>query len=72
MGQGQRMDIFGSGGGEDLSQQLEVPLLGQVPLESAVREGGDRGTPILVSAPDSEAANVFLQIAQKIHAAAHA
>ena len=72
MGGGQRMEVFGSGGGEDLSKQLEVPLLGQIPLESSVREGGDRGTPVLLSAPDSEASTTFLQIAQKIHAAAHA
>ncbi|NMP21050.1 P-loop NTPase [Sulfobacillus harzensis] len=72
MGGGERMEVFGRGGGEELSKQLDVPLLGQIPLESSVREGGDRGTPVLLSAPDSEAAITFLQVAQKIHAAAHA
>lgn len=69
---GQRMEVFGSGGGEDLSKSLDVPLLGQVPMESAVREGGDNGVPVFVSAPESEAAETFLQIAQKIDAAARA
>lgn len=72
MGPGQRMEIFGHGGGDALSSELQVPLLGQVPLESGVREGGDEGVPIVLSAPESEAAVTFLQIAQKIHAAAHA
>ncbi len=71
LGGGQRMEVFGTGGGEALSRELEVPLLGQVPLESSVREGGDRGMPVVLSAPDSEASEVFLQIAQKIDAAAH-
>jgi ATP-binding protein involved in chromosome partitioning len=72
LAQGQRMEIFGHGGGEELSQSLDVPLLGQVPMESAVREGGDAGVPVLIKAPDSEAAQTFLQIAQKIDAAARA
>lgn len=72
MGGGERMEIFGRGGGEQLSKDLDVPLLGQIPLEPSVREGGDRGTPVLLNAPDSEAAITFLQVAQKIHAAAHA
>ncbi len=69
---GQRMEIFGSGGGEELSKTLSVPLLGQVPMETSVREGGDRGVPVFLSAPDSEASQTFLQIAQKIDAAARA
>lgn len=72
MAGGDRMEVFGRGGGTELSQQLDVPLLGQIPLESSVREGGDRGVPVLLSAPESEAAQTFLQVAQKIHAAAHA
>lgn len=69
---GQRMEIFGSGGGEDLSRTLDVPLLGQIPMETSVREGGDNGIPVTIAAPESEAAETFLQIAQKIEAAAHA
>lgn len=72
MPEGQRLTLFGTGGGESLSRALDVPLLGQVPLESSVREGSDRGIPVILSAPDSEAAQTFMQIAQKIDAAAHA
>lgn len=72
MDNGQRLELFGSGGGEDLAQALDVPLLGQVPMEIAVREGGDTGVPVVISQPASEAAQTFLQIAQKIDAAARA
>lgn len=72
LSEGQRFEIFGQGGGEELSQSLEVPLLGQVPMESSVREGGDEGVPVFIKAPQSEAAQTFLQIAQKIDAAARA
>jgi ATP-binding protein involved in chromosome partitioning len=71
MGSGQRMELFGSGGGQELARSLDVPLLGQIPMESSVREGGDRGIPVLLSAPESESAETFLQVAQKIDAAAH-
>jgi ATP-binding protein involved in chromosome partitioning len=63
---GTRHEIFGSGGGAQLAQELGVPLLGQVPLVPAVREGGDSGSPIVVSAPSSEAAEAFRSIARKI------
>jgi ATP-binding protein involved in chromosome partitioning len=53
---GFRYDIFGSGGGELLAQELGVPLLGQIPLVPALREGGDRGAPIVAAEPESEAA----------------
>lgn len=59
-------DIFGVGGGQALADQLEVPLLGQVPLVRALREGGDAGLPIVVSDPDSEVAVVFRSIAERL------
>ena len=59
-----RYDIFGSGGGESLANELDVPLLGQVPLVTELREGGDVGRPIVVSDPDSEAATVFSEMAR--------
>ena len=59
-----RYDIFGSGGGEALAQELDVPLLGQVPLVTDLREGGDVGRPIMVSDPDNEAAIVFQEMAR--------
>ena len=59
-----RYDIFGSGGGEALAHELDVPLLGQVPLVTELREGGDVGRPIVVSDPESEAASIFREMAR--------
>jgi len=67
---GERLEVFGHGGGQELAQTLDVPLLGQIPLEPVVREGSDQGTPVVLSAPESLAAETFLQIAQKMQAAA--
>jgi len=63
---GTRYELFGSGGGELLSKELGVPLLGKIPLVPALREGGDDGVPIMVSEPDGEAAAVFDQLAATI------
>ena len=62
---GKRYEIFGAGGGQELAERLEVPLLGQVPLVPALREGGDAGRPIVVADPDSEAARAFRAIAER-------
>jgi len=59
-------DLFGSGGGEKASKELNVPLLGCVPLEISLREGGDVGIPIVVSAPDSASAKALTAIAKQI------
>lgn len=61
---GKRYDIFGSGGGEALAEELGVPLLGQIPLLQELREGGDTGRPITVADPDSEVAKVFAEMAR--------
>jgi ATP-binding protein involved in chromosome partitioning len=63
---GKRYELFGAGGGQALAEVLEAPLLGRVPLVSALREGGDRGTPIMVSDPQGEAAQAFAQIAERV------
>jgi ATP-binding protein involved in chromosome partitioning len=63
---GDVMRLFGEGGGQHLADALKVPLLGQVPLEAAVREGGDVGEPIASAAELGEAGRVFLNIAEKI------
>jgi ATP-binding protein involved in chromosome partitioning len=63
---GTRYELFGAGGGRDLAQRLEVPLLGQVPLVPELREGADTGLPIVVSDPDSEAAQAISRIAERI------
>ena len=61
---GKRYEIFGQGGGNELAETLGVPLLGQVPLVPDLREGSDVGNPITVSDPDSEAAQVFVEMAR--------
>ncbi len=65
---GKRYEIFGAGGGEQLANDLGIALLGRVPLEAALREGGDTGRPIVVSDPDSEAARAFVALAQSVAA----
>jgi ATP-binding protein involved in chromosome partitioning len=61
-------DIFGSAGGEKTAAELDVPLLGCVPLEIPLREGGDRGLPIVVADPHSASAKALTAIAQQIAA----
>jgi ATP-binding protein involved in chromosome partitioning len=63
---GKQYEIFGSGGGEELAADLDVPFLGKLPLVSAIREGGDSGMPITVADPESEAAKIFHEMARKI------
>ncbi len=65
---GSRMDIFGAGGGEALAKQAGVPFLGAIPMDPAVREGGDSGTPIVVSNPDSPVAQAFIRLAEQLAA----
>jgi ATP-binding protein involved in chromosome partitioning len=63
---GKRYELFGAGGGDALAERLAVPLLGQVPLVSDLRAGGDSGHPIVVSEPDGEVAEIFGRIAERI------
>jgi ATP-binding protein involved in chromosome partitioning len=65
---GARYELFGAGGGATLAADLGVPLFGQVPLVSAVRQGGDEGRPIVVDDPQSETALAFRSIANKLAA----
>ena len=65
---GQRIAIFGTGGGKRLAEELQVPLLGEVPLYQPVLEGGDSGRPIVVADAGSAAARQLLDIAAKIDA----
>src|SRR5579875_3365135 len=65
---GRRYPIFGEGGGAQLAADLGVPLLGQVPLVPAVREGGDQGRPIVATDPGSEAAAAFAALAERVSA----
>ena len=64
-----RYAIFGSGGGRRLAAAAEVPLLAELPLEMPVREGGDGGRPVVLSAPASASAQAFLALAERIGSA---
>lgn len=61
-------DLFGSGGGEKTAQELNIPLFGCIPLEIALRQGGDQGLPIVVAQPDSASAKALVAIAKQIAA----
>jgi ATP-binding protein involved in chromosome partitioning len=63
---GKRYDIFGSGGGEREAKRLRVPLLGQVPIDIATREAGDRGIPVTAENRQSPVAIEFTKIARKL------
>jgi ATP-binding protein involved in chromosome partitioning len=63
---GRRYELFGSGGGQELADELGVPLLAQLPLVPALREGGDVGRPITAVEPESEAAQTFLRMAERV------
>jgi ATP-binding protein involved in chromosome partitioning len=63
---GESFALFGSGGGAALAQEIEALLIGEVPLEPAVSEGGDTGRPVVISTPDSPAAQAFRALARRI------
>jgi ATP-binding protein involved in chromosome partitioning len=63
---GHRHDLFGTGGGAKVAEALGTTLLGQVPLLAEIREGGDAGKPVVVTAPAGAAAAVFGRIAQSL------
>ncbi|HEB65679.1 MAG TPA: iron-sulfur cluster carrier protein ApbC [Chloroflexi bacterium] len=67
---GTRMDIFGSGGGEKLAQEAGVPFLGGIPMDPAVRQGGDAGEPVVVAHPDSPVSEAIRKIAEQTAAQA--
>ena len=62
----QPIEIFGHGGGEKLSRETGIPLLGAIPLDLELRQGGDVGVPLMVSAPDSVSGRIFQKIAKKL------
>ena len=63
---GKAYDIFGSGGGQALADTLEVPLLGQIPIDPKLRELADVGAPIVLQAPDSEAGQALDRTAKEL------
>lgn len=65
-------DIFSRGGGREVSEALGVPFLGEIPIEPAIRKGGDTGAPVVVAMPESREALVFRNLAEKVRLAAEA
>jgi ATP-binding protein involved in chromosome partitioning len=63
---GETEEIFGSGGGDALAGEMEIPLLGKVPLDPAVRTAGDEGRPTVISAPDSAASRALRAVAETL------
>lgn len=63
---GERTDIFSHGGGERAASKLGIPFLGSIPIDPAIREGGDTGHPIIVADPASPQAAAFRAIAKKL------
>lgn len=61
-------ELFGQGGGEKLADRRGVPYLGSVPLDSQVRVGGDGGSPVVISQPDSEVAQALTRVAEEVAA----
>ncbi len=68
MPDGSRVDIFGSGGGEELAKAAGVPFIGSIPIDPSVRVGGDKGEPVVVTQPDSAAAKALRNIAELVAA----
>ncbi|HKK93827.1 MAG TPA: Mrp/NBP35 family ATP-binding protein [Longimicrobiales bacterium] len=64
-----RGDVFGEGGGEALAEEMNVPFLGGIPLDRAVREAGDAGHPTVSSAPDSPAGEALAKISRAVRRA---
>jgi ATP-binding protein involved in chromosome partitioning len=61
-------DIFGSGGGERMAAELGTPFIGRIPIYQPIREGGDAGVPLMISEPDSPAAQAFMAAAERMAA----
>jgi len=65
-GSTEKYHIFGEGGGARIEREFGLPLLGQIPIEIAVREGGDKGRPVVLAHPESETAKALLAVAGKV------
>lgn len=65
---GTKMDVFGSGGGEQLAEETGVPFIGAIPMDPTVREGGDSGKPVVVTNPESPVAQALKAVAEDLAA----
>ena len=68
---GDRIEIFGHGGGRREAERQGIPFLGEVPIFTEIREGGDRGVPVVVSDPQSQPGRTFLAIAENLRRQIH-
>lgn len=68
MPDGSRVDVFGTGGGERLAQESGVPFIGSIPMDPAVRKGGDGGVPVVISQPDSAVARALTAVGENVAA----
>ncbi|MBW2647177.1 MAG: Mrp/NBP35 family ATP-binding protein [Deltaproteobacteria bacterium] len=62
----EKIAIFGQGGGEKLARQMDIPLLGAIPIDMELRRGGDNGRPLMIDFPESETGKVFKEIARRV------
>jgi ATP-binding protein involved in chromosome partitioning len=65
-GCGKKHEIFSRGGAQKAAERFQIPYLGEIPITPALREGGDKGVPILIQEPGSEVSKIFLEIAGKL------
>lgn len=63
---GNKYDIFGSGGGEKISSELNTTLLGGIPIDQRIRQGGDNGEPMVYSTPDADESKIIMDISRKL------
>lgn len=63
---GERHEIFGSGGGRRLAEEMGLPFLGEVPIDTEVRVAGDAGAPTVLATPDSPAGEAFREVADRV------
>jgi ATP-binding protein involved in chromosome partitioning len=64
----ERTEIFGSGGGQKMAEDMDIPFLGEVPIDTRVRSGGDEGHPIVDAAPEAPAAEAFVALSSRVAA----
>ncbi len=62
---GKPVDLFGRGGGRAIAEQAKVPFLGEIPIDPAVRIGGDSGKPVVIASPESPVSNALKDVAEK-------
>jgi ATP-binding protein involved in chromosome partitioning len=65
---GEKLDVFGMGGGQQLAEESGVPFLGAIPMDPEVRESGDNGKPVAIAHPESQVSRAFNAITQDLAA----